>query len=106
MPDIPRSWCSSRVGTTLGRAPVPALGLIEAGTFGTHTLTLAPGTLVVAYTDGVSEARNDADDEFGDDAADGDSATAAAIAGAVEVCAARARRGPPVSRRRARIRTT
>ncbi len=44
----------------------PALGLIEAGTFGTHTITLSPGTLVLAYTDGVSEARNDADEEFGE----------------------------------------
>jgi serine phosphatase RsbU (regulator of sigma subunit) len=44
----------------------PALGLIEAGTFRTHTITLAPGTLVLAYTDGVSEARNDADEEFGE----------------------------------------
>lgn len=45
----------------------PALGLIEAGTFGTHTITLAPGTLVLAYTDGVSEARNEADEEFGEE---------------------------------------
>jgi phosphoserine phosphatase RsbU/P len=45
----------------------PALGLIEAGTFGTDTITLAPGTLVLAYTDGVSEARNEADEEFGED---------------------------------------
>jgi serine phosphatase RsbU (regulator of sigma subunit) len=44
----------------------PALGLIEAGTFGSARVTLAPGTLLVAYTDGVSEARNDADDEFGE----------------------------------------
>ena len=44
----------------------PALGLIEAGTFGTHTITLAPGTLVLAYTDGVSEACNDTDEEFGE----------------------------------------
>ncbi|HUQ86631.1 MAG TPA: SpoIIE family protein phosphatase [Vicinamibacterales bacterium] len=44
----------------------PALGLIEAGTFESHTVTLSPGTLLVAYTDGVSEARNDADDEFGE----------------------------------------
>ncbi len=27
-----------------------------------------PGTVFVAYTDGVSEARNAADEEFGDDA--------------------------------------
>jgi len=45
----------------------PALGLIEAGTFGTQEISLAPGTLLVAYTDGVSEARNDADEEFGED---------------------------------------
>ena len=45
----------------------PALGLIEAGTFGTHTVRLAPGTLLIAYTDGVSEARDESDEEFGDD---------------------------------------
>ena len=44
----------------------PALGLIEAGTFGSHSVRLTPGTLLVAYTDGVSEARNEADDEFGE----------------------------------------
>ena len=43
----------------------PALGLIEAGTFGTHAVTLAPGTLVLAHTDGVTEARNEAEEEFG-----------------------------------------
>jgi sigma-B regulation protein RsbU (phosphoserine phosphatase) len=54
--------------TTVGLgATGPALGLIEAGTFGTHTITLAPGTLLLAYTDGVSEARNEADEEFGED---------------------------------------
>lgn len=44
----------------------PALGLIEAGTFGSHSLTLTPGSLFVAYTDGVHEARNAADDDFGE----------------------------------------
>jgi serine phosphatase RsbU (regulator of sigma subunit) len=44
----------------------PALGLVEAGTFGSHSVRLTPGTLLLAYTDGVSEARNDADDEFGE----------------------------------------
>jgi serine phosphatase RsbU (regulator of sigma subunit) len=44
----------------------PALGLIEAGTFGSHSVRLTPGTLLVAYTDGVSEALNEADDEFGE----------------------------------------
>ena len=44
----------------------PALGLLEAGDFGSHSVKLSPGNLFVAYTDGVSEARNDADDEFGE----------------------------------------
>jgi serine phosphatase RsbU (regulator of sigma subunit) len=44
----------------------PALGLITAGQFGAHDLTLEPGTLLVAYTDGVSEARDPDDEEFGD----------------------------------------
>ena len=44
----------------------PALGLIERGTFTAHEATLTPGTMLVAYTDGVSEARNDADEEFGE----------------------------------------
>ena len=43
------------------------MGLIEAGTFGSHAVKLMPGTVFVAYTDGVSEARNAADEEFGDD---------------------------------------
>lgn len=44
----------------------PALGLIEAGTFGSHSLKLTPGSLFVAYTDGVHEARNASDEEFGE----------------------------------------
>ena len=53
-------------GRALG-ATGPALGLIERGTFTSHEVTLAPGAMLVAYTDGVSEARNDAGEEFGDD---------------------------------------
>ncbi len=45
----------------------PALGLIEAGVFGSYSVKLPPGTILIAYTDGVSEARNPADEEFGDD---------------------------------------
>jgi len=44
----------------------PALGLIEAGTFGSHSVTLTAGAIFAAYTDGVSEACNDAGDEFGE----------------------------------------
>jgi sigma-B regulation protein RsbU (phosphoserine phosphatase) len=56
-------------GSTLTRldASGPALGLITAGQFAAHDITLAPGALLVAYTDGVSEARNEDDDEFGDE---------------------------------------
>jgi len=44
----------------------PALGLIEAAEFGTHSLKINPSNVFVAYTDGVSEAGNDADEEFGE----------------------------------------
>ncbi|MDP2320335.1 MAG: SpoIIE family protein phosphatase [Acidobacteriota bacterium] len=52
--------------TRLG-ASGPALGLTEAGHFTAHDLTLAPGTLLVAYTDGVNEAHDEAGEEFGED---------------------------------------
>jgi len=58
-----RSTFALRTLTATG----PALGLIDAGTFGSHSLTLTPGSMLVAYTDGVSEARDVTDDEFGDD---------------------------------------
>jgi sigma-B regulation protein RsbU (phosphoserine phosphatase) len=45
----------------------PALGLIESGTFRSHTISLPPGTTLLAFTDGVVEAQNDAGEEFGDD---------------------------------------
>ena len=45
----------------------PALGLITAGQFAAHETTLEPGALLVAYTDGVSEACDDHNEEFGDD---------------------------------------
>jgi serine phosphatase RsbU (regulator of sigma subunit) len=44
----------------------PALGLVAAGTFGSHAMKLTPGTVLVAYTDGVSEARNAEDEEYGE----------------------------------------
>ncbi len=45
----------------------PALGLIESGTFGSHTVSLPPGTTLLAFTDGVPEALNQAGEEFGDE---------------------------------------
>ena len=55
-------------GATLTMLPAsgPALGLITAGQFGAHDITLEPGALLVAYTDGVSEARDHDDEEFGE----------------------------------------
>ena len=44
----------------------PALGLTEAGGFSAHTIAIERGGLMIAYTDGVNEARNEADEEFGD----------------------------------------
>jgi serine phosphatase RsbU (regulator of sigma subunit) len=56
----------SQVTRTL-TATGPALGLVESGSFGSHSVKLTPGTMLVAYTDGVSEARNADDEEFGDE---------------------------------------
>jgi phosphoserine phosphatase RsbU/P len=45
----------------------PALGLIEAGTFASQSVTLAPGAVMVGYTDGVVDALDGAGEEFGAD---------------------------------------
>jgi sigma-B regulation protein RsbU (phosphoserine phosphatase) len=45
----------------------PALGLLAAGSFASHRLTLEPGAMLVAYTDGVTEAGNESDEEFGEE---------------------------------------
>ena len=45
----------------------PALGLIESGSFASHTISLAPGATLLAFTDGVTEAQNETGEEFGDD---------------------------------------
>ena len=44
-----------------------AIGLVEEVEFGTETVTLAPGDLLLLYTDGVTEAMNPQDEEFGQD---------------------------------------
>jgi sigma-B regulation protein RsbU (phosphoserine phosphatase) len=45
----------------------PALGLIEAGMFRSHGVPLAPGTVLVAVTDGVADALDHHDREFSED---------------------------------------
>jgi serine phosphatase RsbU (regulator of sigma subunit) len=62
----PAALVMSQVRRTL-TATGPALGLIEAGSFGSHSVKLMPGTLFVAYTDGVCEALDPGDQEFGED---------------------------------------
>lgn len=44
----------------------PALGLMKTSKFEEHEIELGPGDLFVAYSDGVTEARNERDDFFGD----------------------------------------
>jgi sigma-B regulation protein RsbU (phosphoserine phosphatase) len=45
----------------------PVLGLLSIATYEFATVTLEPGDLVVVCSDGVTEARNRAGDEFGRD---------------------------------------
>ena len=54
---------SSRRLTTGGLV----LGLFANATYEQETIQLAPGDTVVVFSDGVSEALNDAGEEFGDD---------------------------------------
>ena len=42
-----------------------AIGLVEESEFGTETVTLAPGDVLLLYTDGVTEAINPQEEEFG-----------------------------------------
>ncbi|MBI2567509.1 MAG: SpoIIE family protein phosphatase [Candidatus Schekmanbacteria bacterium] len=50
----------------IGGANVP-IGLFEATRYATETLWLAPGDSLFLYTDGLTEARNPADEEFGEE---------------------------------------
>jgi sigma-B regulation protein RsbU (phosphoserine phosphatase) len=43
------------------------IGLMPVSSFDQATITLQPGDVFVAYTDGISEAMNAADDEWGED---------------------------------------
>jgi sigma-B regulation protein RsbU (phosphoserine phosphatase) len=43
----------------------PVLGLLAVATYAYEETSLSPGDLVVMFSDGVTEARNSAGDEFG-----------------------------------------
>ena len=45
----------------------PVIGLIEAAPFQQERLTLEPGDVVIAFSDGVSEAMSQSGEEFGDE---------------------------------------
>ncbi|MBO6305337.1 MAG: serine/threonine-protein phosphatase [Selenomonadaceae bacterium] len=50
----------------LSKANSPILGMVEGLTFPTSVLTLSPGDSILLYTDGVTEARNEEEDFFGE----------------------------------------
>ncbi|MDR3748887.1 MAG: SpoIIE family protein phosphatase [Acidobacteriota bacterium] len=43
------------------------VGLLENSSYRQAALTIAPGDMLIAFTDGISEAMNDAQDEFGEE---------------------------------------
>jgi sigma-B regulation protein RsbU (phosphoserine phosphatase) len=43
------------------------LGIFEHSTYEEEALTLAPGDVIIAFSDGVSEALNEAGDEYSED---------------------------------------
>lgn len=49
------------------RATGPVVGLVEAGRFEQRSVVFAPGDLLLVYSDGISEAMNPADEEWGED---------------------------------------
>jgi sigma-B regulation protein RsbU (phosphoserine phosphatase) len=57
-----------RSGGTVERlsASGPVVGLIEAGRFEQRSVSLAPGDVLVVYSDGISEAMNASEEEWGE----------------------------------------
>src|SRR5664280_3908081 len=43
------------------------VGLLESFSYQQAVLSIAPGDMLIAFTDGISEAMNDAQDEFGEE---------------------------------------
>jgi sigma-B regulation protein RsbU (phosphoserine phosphatase) len=59
--------CVSASGTKALSGGGPVLGLLPFASYDCMTVTLAPGDLIVVCSDGVTEARNRDDEEFGRD---------------------------------------
>jgi len=59
--------CISEAGPRLLTTGGPILGIIEGTTFEEEIISLAPGDLIVLYSDGVTEAMNEQQELFGDD---------------------------------------
>jgi sigma-B regulation protein RsbU (phosphoserine phosphatase) len=49
------------------RATGPVVGLVEAGRFEQRSVELAPGDVLIVYSDGISEAMNSREEEWGED---------------------------------------
>jgi sigma-B regulation protein RsbU (phosphoserine phosphatase) len=49
------------------RATGPVVGLVEAGRFEQRSVLVAPGDVLVVYSDGISEAMNASDEEWGEE---------------------------------------
>jgi sigma-B regulation protein RsbU (phosphoserine phosphatase) len=45
----------------------PVVGLLPEASYQQGVLTMAPGDILLGYTDGISEAMNHADEEWGED---------------------------------------
>jgi sigma-B regulation protein RsbU (phosphoserine phosphatase) len=63
-PLVFRKGKSSRDSTTWLRPTGPAVGLVEGSEFRTETSLLAPGDILLLYTDGVTEALSPEGEEF------------------------------------------
>ena len=64
---IPRSVYRQRASRSMSPPGGMPLGVFEDAKFGERELQLAPGESLVVYTDGVTEAMNEAKDLFGED---------------------------------------
>ena len=66
-PDTIRPSFSPAAAVAVCSAGGPPLGLFEQAAFEEETLFLNPGDRLVLFSDGVTEARNTAGEEFGDE---------------------------------------